>query len=104
MFGMVESVVRKIKIGQLFNLYSETHEYKVLYCGRVGDKYLLYNNTLKCYKLVKQNWFSNHINRIKICEYETTKYNTCEDKWRFHKKLAEAKKERYIREYDCNRN
>lgn len=95
---------RKIKAGQLLTLYTETHENKVLYCGRIEDKYLLYNNTLKCYKLVKQDWFSNHIKNIELCKYETTKYNTHKNKWEFHRKLAKAKKERYIREHGCNRN
>lgn len=95
---------RKIKVVQLFTLYTETNENKVLYCGRVGDKYLLYNNTLKCYKLVEQGWFSKHIEQIELCKYETTKYNTHKDKLHFHKKLAKAKKERYIKEHGCNRN
>lgn len=33
-----------------------------------------------------------------------TKMNTKADKIRFRKKLAKARKERYIREHGCNRN
>lgn len=94
----------RIEIGTLFKLRSEEHVYTILYCGKVNNKYLLYNQNLKTFKLVENEWFSKHINRIQFCECNETKMNTKEDKIRFRKKIAKAKKERYIREHGCNRN
>lgn len=94
----------RIEIGTLFKLKSETNTYTILYCGKVGNKYLLYNLKFKTFKLVKSTWISEHIKRIQFCECNDTKMNTKKDKIEFRKKLAKAKKERYIREYGCNRN
>lgn len=94
----------RIEIGTLFKLISETHTYTILYCGKVNGKYLLYNQNLKTFKLVKKEWLSEHIKRIQFCECNDTKMNTKQDKIRFRKKVAKAKKERYIREHDCNRH
>lgn len=88
----------RIEAGTLFKLKSEEHVYTILYCGKVGNEYLLYNQNLKTFKLVKSTWISEHIKRIQFCECNDTKMNTKEDKIRFRKKLAKAKKERYIRE------
>lgn len=87
----------KIIIGTLFKLKAETNIYTVLYCGKVGNKYLLYNQNLKTFKLVKSTWITEHIKRIQFCKYDETKM-------KFRKKLAKAKKERYIMEHDCYRN
>lgn len=84
----------KIIIGTLFKLKSETSIYTVLYCGKVGNKYLLYNQNLKTFKLVKSTWITEHIKRIQFCKCNETKM-------KFRKKLAKAKKERYIMEHDC---
>ncbi len=94
----------RIEIGTLFKLKSEEHTYTILYCGKVGNEYLLYNQNLKTFKLVKSAWVSEHIKRIQFCECNDTKYNTRKDKIEFRKKIAKAKKERYIREHGCNRN
>lgn len=94
----------RIEIGTLFKLKSETQIYTVLYCGKVNNKYLLYNQNLKTFKLVEKEWLSKHIKRIQFCACNETKMNTKEDKIRFRKKIAKAKKERYIREHGCNRN
>lgn len=94
----------RIEIGTLFKLKSEEHTYTILYCGKVGNEYLLYNQNLKTFKLVKSTWISEHIKRIQFCECNDTKYNTRKDKIEFRKKIAKAKKERYIREHGCNRN
>lgn len=94
----------RIKVGTMFKLKSEEHVYTILYCGKVGNEYLLYNQNLKTFKLVKRTWFSEHIKRIQFCECNDTKMNTKADKIRFRKKLAKARKERYIREHGCNRN
>ena len=94
----------RIETGTLFKLKSEEHTYTILYCGKVGNEYLLYNQNLKTFKLVKSTWISEHIKRIQFCECNDTKYNTREDKIEFRKKIAKAKKERYIREHGCNRN
>lgn len=94
----------RIEAGTLFKLKSEEHVYTILYCGKVGNEYLLYNQNLKTFKLVKRTWFSEHIKRIQFCECNDTKMNTKEDKIEFRKNLAKAKKERYIREHGCNRN
>lgn len=94
----------RIEIGTLFKLKSEEHTYTILYCGKVGNEYLLYNQNLKTFKLVKSTWISEHVKRIQFCECSDTKMNTREDKIEFRKKIAKAKKERYIREHDCNRN
>lgn len=94
----------RIEIGTLFKLKSEEHTYTILYCGKVGNEYLLYNQNLKTFKLVKSAWVSEHIKRIQFCECNDTKYNTRTDKIEFRKKIAKAKKERYIREHGCNRN
>ena len=88
----------------LFKLKSEEHVYTILYCGKVNSQYLLYNQNLKTFKLVKGTWLSEHIKRIQFCECNDTKMKTKADKIRFRKKLAKAKKERYIREHGCNRN
>lgn len=87
----------KIIIGTLFKLKSETSIYTVLYCGKVGNKYLLYNQNLKTFKLVKSTWITEHIKRIQFCKCNETKM-------KFRKKLAKAKKERYIMEHDCHWN
>lgn len=87
----------KIIIGTLFKLKAETSIYTVLYCGKVGNKYLLYNQNLKTFKLVKSTWITEHIKRIQFCKCNETKM-------KFRKKLAKAKKERYIMEHDCYRN
>lgn len=84
----------KIIIGTLFKLKAETSIYTVLYCGKVGNKYLLYNKNLKTFKLVKSTWITEHIKRIQFCKCNETKM-------KFRKKLAKAKKERYIMEHDC---
>lgn len=84
----------KIIIGTLFKLKAETSIYTVLYCGKVGNKYLLYNQNLKTFKLVKSTWITEHIKRIQFCKCSETKM-------KFRKKLAKAKKERYIMEHDC---
>lgn len=94
----------RIEIGTLFKLKSEEHVYTILYCGKVNNKYLLYNQNFKTFKLVEKEWLSKHINRIQFCECNDTKMNTREDKIRFRKKIAKAKKERYIREHGCNRD
>ncbi len=94
----------RIEAGTLFKLKSEEHTYTILYCGKVGNEYLLYNQNLKTFKLVKSTWISEHIKRIQFCECNDTKMNTREDKIEFRKKIAKAKKERYIREHGCNRN
>lgn len=94
----------RVEIGTLFKLKSEEHVYTILYCGKVNNQYLLYNQNLKTFKLVKGTWLSEHIKRIQFCECNDTKMVTKQDKIRFRKKLAKAKKERYIREYGCNRN
>ena len=94
----------RIEIGTLFKLKSEEHVYTILYCGKVGNEYLLYNQNLKTFKLVKSTWISEHIKRIQFCECNDTKMNTKEDKIRFRKKLAKVKKERYMREHGYNRN
>lgn len=94
----------RVEIGTMFKLKSEEHVYTIMYCGKVNNKYLLYNQNLKTFKLVKGTWFSEHIKRIQFCECNDTKMYTKEDKIEFRKKLAKAKKERYMREHGCNRN
>lgn len=94
----------RIKVGTLFKLKSEEHVYTILYCGKVNSQYLLYNQNLKTFKLVKRTWISEHIKRIQFCECNDTKMNTKQDKIEFRKKFAKAKKKRYIREHGCNRN
>lgn len=94
----------RVEIGTLFKLKSEEHVYTILYCGKVNSQYLLYNQNLKTFKLVKGTWLSEHIKRIQFCECNDTKMVTKQDKIRFRKKLAKAKKERYMREHGCNRN
>lgn len=94
----------RVEIGTLFKLKSEEHVYTILYCGKVGNEYLLYNQNLKTFKLVKGTWLSEHIKRIQFCGCNDTKMVTKENKIRFRKKLAKNKKERYIREHGCNRN
>lgn len=94
----------RIEIGTLFKLKSETNMYTILYCGKVDNKYILYNQNLKTFKLVEKEWLSKHINRIQFCECNDTKMSTKEDKIIFRKKFAKAKKERYMREHGYNRN
>lgn len=94
----------RVEIGTLFKLKSEEHAYTILYCGKVNSQYLLYNQNLKTFKLVKSTWISEHIKRIQFCECNDTKMNTREDKIEFRKKLAKAKKERYIMEHGCSRS
>lgn len=89
----------RIEVGTLFKLKSEEHTYTILYCGKVGNEYLLYNQNLKTFKLVKSTWISEHIKRIQFCECNDTKMSTREDKIEFRKKIAKAKKERYIHEH-----
>lgn len=55
-------------------------------------------------ELVKGTWLSEHIKRIQFCECNDTKMVTKENKIRFRKKLAKAKKERYMREHGCSRD
>lgn len=45
----------RIKVGTMFKLKSEEHVYTILYCGKVDNEYLLYNQNLKTFKLVKKN-------------------------------------------------
>lgn len=98
------SYCNRVEIGTLFKLKSEEHVYTILYCGKVNSQYLLYNQNLKTFKLVKRTWISEHIKRIQFCECNDTKMNTKQDKIEFRKKIAKAKKERYIMEHGCNRN
>lgn len=98
------SCCNRVEIGTLFKLKSEEHVYTILYCGKVNSQYLLYNQNLKTFKLVKRTWISEHIKRIQFCECNDTKINTKQDKIEFRKKIAKAKKERYIRKHGCNRN
>lgn len=94
----------RVEIGTLFKLKSEEHVYTILYCGKVNNLYLLYNQNFKTFKLVEKEWISKYISRIQFCECSDTKMNTKEDKIRFRKKIAKAKKERYMREHGCNGN
>lgn len=94
----------RVEIGTLFKLKSEEHVYTILYCGKVNNQYLLYNQNLKTFKLVKGTWLSEHMKRIQFCECNDTKMVTKQDKIRFRKKFAKVKKERYMREHGCSRN
>lgn len=87
----------KVVIGTLFKLKLETSIYTILYCGKVWNKYLLYNKNLKTFKLVKSTWITEHIKRIQFCKCNETEM-------KLRKKLAKAKKERYIMEHGCYRN
>lgn len=90
----------RIYIGTKFVLYSEEHEHKVLYCGKVGNKRLLYNLKLKTKKLVDNDWFLNRRDRIKIIYFKDNKFNTREEKVKFNKKLAKSIKKRWLKEHE----
>lgn len=102
--GCSEFYESKLKQGALFRFITENNKYVIMYCGKIGNEYLLYNQTLKTFRLVKQDWIKKHRHNIYFKKAKTTKFNTAEEKERFRRNLAKAKKERYIRDHDCNRN
>lgn len=90
----------RLYIGAKFILYSEEHEHKILYCGKVGNKRLLYNLALKTKKLVDNDWFSKRKDRIKIIYFKGNKFNTREEKVKFNKKLAITIRKRWLKEHE----
>lgn len=86
----------RVEIGTLFKLKSEEHVYTILYCGKVNNQYLLYNQNLKTFKLVKRTWFSEHIKDI-VIEHQTEKQIEAQ------KQTARLYKRRVIKREEENR-
>lgn len=85
-----------IKQGQLFRFFTASgNKYVCQYCGKVGNKFLIWNQTLQVFKEVKQDWFKANIHHIQLTEDKDTKYNTKKEKQKFRKRMAQARKKRY---------
>ena len=92
----------KLKIGDMFHFFTENNEYVCLYCGKVNNKYLIWNQTFRTFKLVEKEWFNLHREQIQVTFERTTKHGcmiiTKEEKQRFRKKLAQHRKEVYLKQ------
>lgn len=95
---------KKLECGMLYDFYTQDNKYRIMYCGKTEQKYLIYNQTLKVYKLVSKLWYRNHRKEIIVIPYKDDELVSAEDKRKFRKKLARVKKERYIKEHGCDRN
>lgn len=84
-----------LKQGQLFRFFTGTNKYVCQYCGKIGNNYLIWNQTLQTFKEVKQSWFKTNIHHIQLTKDADTKYNTAEEKQAFRKRMAQARKKRY---------
>ena len=91
-----------ISVGTIFRFFTESHKYVCQYCGKVNDKYLIWNQTLRTFKLVEKEWFNLHRKQIQVkCEKTTVHgcmVTTKEEKQRFRKKLAKHRKEVYLKQ------
>lgn len=97
----------KIQAGQLFRFFTKSgNKYVCQYCGRIGDKYLIWNQTLQNFKTVQKDWLRKHKENIQLkvlkenyLEGRTEPINTLEEKERFQRGLAKRRKERFLREH-----
>ena len=97
---------KTIKLGQLFRFFTSSgNKYVCQYCGKIGSNYLIWNQTLRVFKEVKQSWFKKNIHHIQITKDMPTEKGivsiTKEDKQAFRKRMAQARKERY--EQQCRK-
>lgn len=93
------SYFNKIKQGQLFRYFTEYNKCVCQYCGIVNSNYLIWNQTLKTYKLVDRYWFRKNLKQIQITSDRGSKFTTREDKQMFRKRLAQQRRMRYINEH-----
>ena len=103
-------MVKTIKQGQLFRFFTKSgNKYVCQYCGRVGNSYLIWNQTLQSFKTVSKDWMQKHKENIQLkvlkenyLEGRKEPINTLEEKQRFQRGLAKRRKERFLREYGKN--
>lgn len=105
-------MVKTIKQGQLFRFFTKSgNKYVCQCCGRIGDKYLIWNQTLQNFKTVQKDWLRKYKENIQLkvlkenyLEGRTEPINTLEEKERFQIGLAKRRKERFLREYGKDNN
>ena len=89
-------MVKTIKQGQLFRFFTKSgNKYVCQYCGRIGNKYLIWNQTLQNFKTVQKDWLRKY--KENYLEGRTEPINTLEEKERFQRGLAKRRKERFKR-------
>lgn len=92
----------KLGFGTMFRFFTENNKYICQYCGRVNGKRLLWNQTIKVYTIVTNEWFSKHRKQIQVLPEKTTIYGcmvtTKEEKQKFHRNMARARKENYLKQ------
>lgn len=105
-------MVKTIKQGQLFRFFTKSgNKYVCQYCGRIGNEYLIWNQTLQNFKTVSRDWIRKHKENIQLrvskenyLEGRTEPINTLEEKQRFQRGLAKTRKERFLREHGKDNN
>ena len=100
-------MVKTIKQGQLFRFFTKSgNEYVCQYCGRISNKYLIWNQTLQQFKTVQKDWVRKHKENIQLrvlkenyLEGRTEPINALEVRQRFQRGLAKRRKERFLKEH-----
>lgn len=91
-----------IQVGTIFRFFTESNKHVLQYCGKIEDKYLLWNQTYRTFKLVEKEWFNLHRKQIQVKCERTTRHGcmltTKEEKQSFRKKLAKHRKEVYLKQ------
>lgn len=87
-----------LRQGQLFRFFTGTNKYVCQYCGKIGNLYIIWNQTLQVYKEVKQGWFKANIQNIQLIKDVNTEHVTAEEKRTFRKRMAQARKKKYKHE------
>lgn len=109
--GGCGSYKSSLEFGTMFRFFTDMSKQSkqvCQYCGKVNGKRLIWNQTYHVYKLVKSEWFLRHRKQIQVLPEKTMVHGcmitTKEEKQRSHRNMAKARKERYIKEYGCDRN
>lgn len=91
-----------VSIGTIFHLFTENNKYICQYCGKIDNKYLIWNQTYRTFKLVEKEWFKLHRKQIQVkCERTTVHgcmVTTRHEKQSFRKRLAKHRKEVYLKQ------
>lgn len=100
--GGCYSYKSSLGLGTMFRYFTESNKYVCQYCGRVDGERLVWNQTLKTYKLVKSEWFLKHRKQIQILPEKTIIHGcmitTKEEKQTFHRNMARVRKENYLKQ------
>lgn len=91
-----------LSVGTIFRFFTNDNKYVCQYCGKVNDKYLIWNHTFRTFKLVEKEWFNLYREQIQVTFERTTVHGcmvtTREEKQSFRKRLAQHRKEVYLKQ------